>query len=216
MSLNIREKLLSKFKKIWYEDYLLSLRETCRNIHQLDFCNKVKLNDIVLIKNPLKPKPYWSLGRIIELFPGSDNNIRSVKLALGNRSEVIHSLKNLYPLELSLTHNTDYQNVSNVIHPELSNSNLKSSFQDINDSNLKSSFQDINKINLKDSFQDINGDANSDSSIKDCFQDIESEDENLQMFNKPIKDNVSIPSGRPKRKTAGKLNERNNSYYYYY
>ena len=127
-SLSNRENMLNKFKNFWFSEYLLSLRETCYKLHQVNFSNKIQKDDVVLIKNPLKPKPYWSMGRVIEIFPGYDKNVRSVKLKLGNGNEVIHSLKNLYPLELSLTHNTTSEN-----SPKIDNVNLNDSFQDFSD-----------------------------------------------------------------------------------
>merc|ERR1712215_116582 len=57
-------------------------------------------------------RQHWVLGRIIELYPGSDGKVRNVKLLRGDadwdkkgglRPE-LHSLQNLYPMELSITH----------------------------------------------------------------------------------------------------------------
>ena len=49
-----REKLLNNFKELWNEEYLLSLRESCKDLHNMDFNNKIQINDVVLIKNPAK------------------------------------------------------------------------------------------------------------------------------------------------------------------
>ena len=43
----------------------------------MDFNNKIQINDVVLIKNPAKTRPFWKLGRVTELFQGNDGNIRS-------------------------------------------------------------------------------------------------------------------------------------------
>ena len=59
---------------------------------------------MVLVKNPAKLRPYWYLGRVLELLKGDDNNVRSVKLRRSDGGIHTHSLKHLYPLELSLTH----------------------------------------------------------------------------------------------------------------
>ena len=103
-SIENREALLDKFRELWYQDYLLGLREQCRDLHELDFDNKIKENEIVLVKNPLKPRPFWALGRVTELIHGDDNKVCSVKLKRGDGSVQLHSIKHLYPLELSLTH----------------------------------------------------------------------------------------------------------------
>ena len=35
-ALSSRDELLSHFKDLWYDSYLLSLRETCRDLHQVN------------------------------------------------------------------------------------------------------------------------------------------------------------------------------------
>ena len=70
----------------------------------MNFSNKIKSDNVILIKNPLKPRPYSQLGRVVELFPGNDNNIRSVRVKRGDGMTQTYSIKHLCPLELSLTH----------------------------------------------------------------------------------------------------------------
>ena len=118
-SLNVREKMVSRFKELWYEQYLLSLRSLYKNLYQDNFENKIKVNDIVLIKNPAKGRQHWRLGRVIELIFGSDNKVRSAKILKGDedwrtkeRKLELHSISHLYPLELSITHN-------HVVEPDL-------------------------------------------------------------------------------------------------
>ena len=82
-----------------------------KNLHQVRFCNKIKVGDIAIIKNPARKRQHWKIGRVLELIPGSDGNVRAVKLFRGdehyrtNPQIVIHAIDHLYPLELSLTHN---------------------------------------------------------------------------------------------------------------
>ncbi len=52
---------------------------------------------------PNKPRPFWMLGKILEIIIGFDDKIRSVKLLQGNGQVVHHSIWHLYPLELSIT-----------------------------------------------------------------------------------------------------------------
>ena len=122
-SLDTREKMVSQFKDLWYEQYLLSLRSLYKNLYESDFENKIKVNDIVLIKNPAKGRHHWRLGRVMELIYGSDKKVRSAKILKGDekwreteRKLEIHSLKHLFPLELSITHD-------HVVEPEV-DSNL--------------------------------------------------------------------------------------------
>ena len=111
-SLSIREKMISKFNKIWYESYLLSLRSLYKDLHQTGFSNQIRVDDLVLIKHPTRARQHWRLGRVSELIYGSDNKVRSAKVLRGDskytsgkRTLELHSIKNLYPLELNITHN---------------------------------------------------------------------------------------------------------------
>ena len=111
-SLSVREKMVSHFNSLWYEDYLLSLRSLYKNLHGAEFINRVKENDLVLIKNPVKSRQHWCLGKIVQLIHGADDKVRFVKLLRGDakydsgtRKLELHSIKNLYPLELNITHN---------------------------------------------------------------------------------------------------------------
>ena len=64
----------------------------------------IRKGDIVIIKNPTKPRPFWKLGRVIELFRDSDNNkVHSARIKRGDGITDNHSLKHLHSLELSLT-----------------------------------------------------------------------------------------------------------------
>ena len=103
-TLEIQEEIFENFKKLWYESYLLSLREHSRNLYRSQWENRIKVGDIVLIKAFNKPRPFWMMGRVLEVVIGFDGNIRSVKLKQGNGSVEYHSICNLYPLELSITH----------------------------------------------------------------------------------------------------------------
>ena len=93
-----------EFRRLWYEQYLLSLREYSRNLYQSSWTNRIKCGDVVLIKLPNKPRPFWLLGKVIEVVVGYDNIIRSVKVKQSNGKVAHHSICNLFPMELSITH----------------------------------------------------------------------------------------------------------------
>ena len=104
-TLSNRDQLLEHFRSIWFKEYLMNLRRECKYLHKVPFVNKVKVNDVVLVKGPPKVKrPFWHLGRILELFPGDDGKVRSVKLLRADGEIANHSLNHLFPLELSLSH----------------------------------------------------------------------------------------------------------------
>ena len=79
-------------------------------MHQEKFSSRLRVGDIVLIKNPAKKRQHWKLGKILELIQGSDGNIRAVKVFRGdegyrtNPQIVLHAVKHLYPLEIAITH----------------------------------------------------------------------------------------------------------------
>ena len=67
------------------------------------------MNDVVLVKQVGKPRPFWLLGRVLEVIMGYDNKIRSVKLKLGSGQVSHYSVCHLYPLELAITHSGNKQ-----------------------------------------------------------------------------------------------------------
>jgi hypothetical protein len=101
-SLEIRENALDQFKDLWYHEYLLSLREVKTDCFQPQWEDRIKVNDIVLISSPTKPRPMWTMGRITKLFTGSDGRTRSVELIRPDRSSGEYAISLLYPLELHL------------------------------------------------------------------------------------------------------------------
>lgn len=72
-NLSSQEENLTKFRKVWNEDYLLSLRERVRSLADCSFEDKVKPGDIVLIKSHLKTRSFWSLGEVLQLIQGSES-----------------------------------------------------------------------------------------------------------------------------------------------
>ena len=70
------------------------------------------------------------MGKVLELVTGFDGKIRSVKVKQGNGSVEYHSICNLYPLELSITHPVRSENINNV-----NQANNKSNDVNINETN---------------------------------------------------------------------------------
>ena len=106
-TLKERDQMLNRFSEIWHTSYLLSLRERNNDLLQPDFKNKIKLDDVVLIRNPTKTRPFWSLGRVIRVFPGHDGLIRSAMIQRGDKTTRQYSIKHLYPLEISASETAD-------------------------------------------------------------------------------------------------------------
>ena len=102
-SLEKREEILEKFKNDWYDQYLLSLRETSRDVYQSSWEDKLKIDDVVLISAPNKPRHQWTMGRITSLLPGRDDITRCVRVMRHDRTEGVYPICHLYPLEISVT-----------------------------------------------------------------------------------------------------------------
>ena len=190
LSLKEREETIQKFKDLYYYEYLLSLRETCKDLYDVEFENKINVNDVVLVKNNLKPKIYWKLARVIKLFPGDDEKVRIAEVKLGNGSIQTHSIKHLFPIELSLTHSASPKESSDLLDDKkLSNLNLN---KNILGSNSK--FSNYNNNCLTNSTE-----YNNDVSSETTFAEHNS-----------VKKNNS----RSRRKTAG-MRKHDSNYIYY-
>ena len=59
----------------------------------------LQIGDIVLLVSFENPQAHWPLGRVIELYPGKDGYVRSVKLLVGDK-QFVRPIVKLCPLEL--------------------------------------------------------------------------------------------------------------------
>ena len=50
-SIEARDAMLSKFCELCNQDCILSLREHCRDLHEINFQNKIGVDDVVLVNN---------------------------------------------------------------------------------------------------------------------------------------------------------------------
>ena len=50
-SLEVRDNLVDRFKEIWHKEYLLSLRDSFKDLRQENFIDKIAVGDIVLVRN---------------------------------------------------------------------------------------------------------------------------------------------------------------------
>jgi len=121
-AIDYRDTLLQEAKERWEEDYLLSLREAGKNRFQQEWENKIEVGAVVLVSVPNKTRPYWQLGRVLELLPGSDNIVRTVKVMRPDRSEGVFSVKHLYPLELDVlpvfVDNKESSDNTDIVRPQ--------------------------------------------------------------------------------------------------
>ncbi|GFU23796.1 integrase catalytic domain-containing protein [Trichonephila clavipes] len=59
----------------------------------------LKVGEIALIENPNKKRFYWPLGKVIELIPGRNGKVRTLKQRCSN-SEIIRPIQRVFPLEI--------------------------------------------------------------------------------------------------------------------
>lgn len=73
------QQLQESFWKVWSADYLNSLQQ--RSKWRTNQTN-LKVNDLVLLREPNLPPTKWALGRVVECHPGKDKQVRvTVKTA---------------------------------------------------------------------------------------------------------------------------------------
>ncbi|RCN36506.1 hypothetical protein ANCCAN_17617 [Ancylostoma caninum] len=91
-----------RFWRIWKTQYLAFLREK----HQRDVGkgrsskNFPKIDDIVLISEPIQPRQSWKLGRIQELVSNSEGIVREAIIVLPSRRQIRRPVNLLVPVEL--------------------------------------------------------------------------------------------------------------------
>ena len=54
-TLDLRDQLFSHFKSLWYESYLLNLQDNYRELHEVNWQNKIRAGEVVVVKLPNKP-----------------------------------------------------------------------------------------------------------------------------------------------------------------
>jgi len=97
-----REEIFDYFKSEWYESYLLSLRERGNDLYESNWCDRIKVGDVVLINSDDKNRAFWDMGAVTKLLTGDDGKTRCVEVARANGSHGVSSVSFLYPLQLSL------------------------------------------------------------------------------------------------------------------
>jgi hypothetical protein len=98
-----RQKVLRDFNKRWTKEYLLGLRQAQKSQGPSDH-RGIKVDDVVLVYDE-GPRLFWRLGRVVELIPSRDNEVRSVKLLLSGNPEhsghvITRPISRLFPLEI--------------------------------------------------------------------------------------------------------------------
>ena len=65
-TLELQQELITNIKTLWYENYLLRLRQQGWNIYKNKLENRIKVGDRVLVKFMNKFRLLWMLCKILE------------------------------------------------------------------------------------------------------------------------------------------------------
>jgi len=90
------QDLISKCWKRWMKEYLSTLNTRSKWVEQR---RNVAPGDVVLLVETSNPKGHWPLGRIQEVLPGPDGQVRVVRVRTAGK-DYVRRITKLYPLEL--------------------------------------------------------------------------------------------------------------------
>ena len=99
-----RERYLNKLWSIWYDEYLLSLRERTTMFHKsgrLRVNRTPSVGEVVLLREDGVPRGCWRLARVITLLPSADGRTRAAKIRLANGVTLNRTINFLVPLEVT-------------------------------------------------------------------------------------------------------------------
>ncbi|GFV91905.1 DUF5641 domain-containing protein [Trichonephila clavipes] len=97
-----RIKLLSDLRKRFRKEYLSELIQK-QNDNRV---REPRIGEMVLIGNDNKKRLSWPIAKIIELIPGRDGEIRTVRLKT-QHGTVIRPVQRIFPLEVQAIANSD-------------------------------------------------------------------------------------------------------------
>ena len=106
------QTILNHFWSRWRREYVTSLRQFQKSKQNKSATQAIKKNDIVIIYD--EKVPHVKLGRVVDIIPSRDCNIRAVKIIVDKTGAIINRpINKLYPLKCSITYDTQ-DNVNNV------------------------------------------------------------------------------------------------------
>ncbi|GBN64011.1 hypothetical protein AVEN_81864-1, partial [Araneus ventricosus] len=97
-----RSKLLKDLRQRFRKEYLGQLVQKHNEKHS----RNPQVGEIVLVGDDNKKRLFWVLAKIIELIPGRDGKIRTVKLKT-QHGTVLRPIQRIYPLEIYSNQSVD-------------------------------------------------------------------------------------------------------------
>ena len=90
------QELMRHFWHRWMTEWVPSLSTRTKWYKER---NNLQIGDVVLVVSSENKRAHWPMGRVIEMYPGKDGRVRSVKLQVPNK-QLIRPVVKLCPLEL--------------------------------------------------------------------------------------------------------------------
>ena len=95
---------MNQFTKLWRRDYLLNLRENHDLKTKRESQPKIRVGDIVVVKNDASKRLFWKLAVVDHLLTSADGNVRAANVRVsepnGNTKLLRRSVKHLFPIEV--------------------------------------------------------------------------------------------------------------------
>ncbi|GFX41311.1 DUF5641 domain-containing protein [Trichonephila clavipes] len=95
-----RSKLLKDLRQRFRNEYLSQLIQK----HNEKASRDPQIGEVVLVGDDNKKRLFWALAKIIELIPGRDGKIRTVRLKT-QHGKMLRPIQRIYPLEIRSNEN---------------------------------------------------------------------------------------------------------------
>jgi hypothetical protein len=98
--LRLKQKLSDDFWKRWTKEYLLEPRNFHEVQRPVGKAAQLRLGDVVLIQEDVRPRHLWGRERIEELRRGRDGQVRTVVLRTSDGRQITPPIQLVIPLEV--------------------------------------------------------------------------------------------------------------------
>jgi hypothetical protein len=98
--LRLKQKLSDDFWKRWTKEYLLELRNFHKVQRPVGKAAQIRLGDVVLIEEDVRPRHLRGRARIEELRRGRDGQVRTVVLRMSDGLQITRAIQLVIPLEV--------------------------------------------------------------------------------------------------------------------
>ena len=98
--LRLKQKLSDDFWTRWTKEYLLELRNFHEVQRPVGKIAQLRLGDVVLIQEDVRPRHLWGRARIEELRKGWDGQVRMVVLRRSDGRQITRPIQLAIPLEV--------------------------------------------------------------------------------------------------------------------